>query len=461
MNFLNKTKMSTKSEVASILNIPTTYDWSIMDTYPEHDLVLVHYTYNGDMNNFGHLKGVIVDTKEKKVVCQSFGYAHTVTSNHLKVIKGSANGKVPDKFLFKDDSGSRIDMKVADVKITKGYDGAIIRVFKHRGKVFTSTHKKIISDKSSWGNSLSFSDMYRELLGPTEELFSPSEESSPFTYIFMMAHPCLQIASRMTSPKLFYLGYNGEGTPSVFPATTPAEVLTVEEAEDFLQNGYGPHVETTNSFLSHGEFVMLISDQRCVKVQSDAYRWRTEMRDSDPNIEHLVFQLAALKPRNLKIRSEYYEFSNRYPLLAWPDDVIMKLPYEVPILLKDMDVINNYNSQRMVILACLLYATPPEKQWIVVEAVKSYFDFLMKAYEWIIELSVEPEKIREIKDPVIRKRFRNIIAVAKKNAFQHPEEDQKVQFEANVANFVAKEYGDTCYRMYTYHQDKDYELVEE
>jgi hypothetical protein len=139
----------------------------------------------------------------------------------------------------------------------------------------------------------------------------------------------------------------------------------------------------------------------------------------------------------------------------------MKLPYEVPVLVKDMDVIKNYNSQRMVVLACLLYATPPEKQWVVVQAVKSYFDFLMKAYDWIIELSDEPEKIREIKDPVIRKRFRNIIAVAKKNASQHPQEDQKVQFEANVANFISKEYGDTCYRMFTYHQDKEYELVEE
>ncbi len=459
--------MGSKSEVASILNIQSTHDWSIMDTYPEHDLVLVHYTYNADMNKFGHLKGVIVDTKEKKVVCKSFGYAHTVTSNHIKVIKGSANGKVPDKFIFKDDSGFRIEMKASEVKITKGYDGTVIRVFKHRGRIFTSTHKKIIPDKSSWGSSLPFSEMYKELLGPTEELFSSSEESSPYTYIFMMVHPSLQIASRMilnNSPKLFYLGYEGVGTPSIFPSTTPAEVLTVEEAEDFLQNGYGPPVETTNSFLSHGEFVMLISNQRCVKIQSDAYRWRTEMRDSDPNIEHLVFQLAALKPRNLGIRSEYYEFTNRYPLLSWPaneNDVFMKLPYEVPVLVKDMDVIKNYNSQRMVVLACLLYATPPEKQWVVVQAVKSYFDFLMKAYDWIIELSDEPEKIREIKDPVIRKRFRNIIAVAKKNASQHPQEDQKVQFEANVANFISKEYGDTCYRMFTYHQDKEYELVEE
>ena len=206
-----------KKAIGEILNIPVTSDWNIVSSIPSQSLYMVHYSENADMTKFGHLRGVVLDVHAKCVVCASYGYAPTITTDHLQITKDGC-------FEWKDDeSGQMYKIEPSQVSFKMGFEGAIVRVFKHNGIVYYATHRRLDITNSHWGQSMNFRDMFKQLGGPIENaLFSNEAQCSPICHTFLMVHPDLLVASKqdfssirnfpsgekMVSGYLVYLGYN-------------------------------------------------------------------------------------------------------------------------------------------------------------------------------------------------------------------------------------------------------------
>jgi hypothetical protein len=463
-----------KALVAEIINVESTPDWDIYDTANDNNLVLVHYNPDADMLTYSHLRGVIIDVEQRKVVCRTFNSYTSVTAHNVQLVRGTVDGKVPDKYMFKDDNGSVVEYEKSKSVFYKGHEGAMMRVFKNNGKIYTSTHKRINPSNNWWSNSPIFTELYNTLNGPTTELFDPEQPNSPFVYLFLMMHPSLSIASRedVSGAKLYYVGYQNvsddvtiDMTPSTFAnrhVPSPERFDTLDEVNSFLISGYYPAIAPPdNPIIGNGEFVILVETNetenkrvvRSVKIQSHAYRWRTEMRNNESNLKKLVFKLAAMKQKPVSTRAGMQQFENRYPFLVWPGYSQDK--YVQPVVMKP-DVLK-LHGQRWVALSCLLYATPPHLQHIVRRGMEDYLGILPIISNIIInkkynspDFFVNHRNISEREKAFIVKRMGNI----HDTAYASSKGDNQL-FGNSVHNLVEKEYGENIYLIYSLYTDSN------
>lgn len=87
------------------------------------------------------------------------------------------------------------------------YEGATIRAFKYKGKVFLSTFRKINPMNSRWEGSESFTKIMKEH-GPSEELmFPPDQPYEGISHTFIVVDPSLQTCSRNPDfrPRVIYI----------------------------------------------------------------------------------------------------------------------------------------------------------------------------------------------------------------------------------------------------------------
>ena len=478
------TNTSYKQQVAEVLKVPVVDDWEIYDEDPEHNLVLVHTNPDADLATYGWIKGLVLDTTTWKVVCQSYANSTTVSlsmtrdlaplKTFVRTPKGPVNAEV---YRFTTVDGQRLELNTDRLQWVDGYDGTLVRVWKHRGEVYVSSHKRIHTDKATWGGSPPFKQLYTELGGPTDALFGDAE-SSRIVFTFLMVHPALQIGSPvpMDAPFLLYLGEHimqGEGdlppSPAVLETIRRPQELDLHEVNDRLKYGYfppeqSPHLRT-DPRTSHGEFVMCFEYTdasktqiaRCLKVQSDAYTWRVAMRDNDANLEHLVFTVSGIKRRDLRRRPDWFEFANRFPFIDLPTHE--DLPYLVPRLVPDHDV---STKQRQIAIGCLVYATHPKRQADVLRHFTTYLIALEKIRKWVLRLDgAAPERFTAIEaagpnGAYTVKRIRNILQVShgRADAMATPEDKAK-ELESSVRYLIEHEFGESLYKMFRVYQRMD------
>src|SRR5579872_1446539 len=132
-----------KARVASILGIVESPAWRIIDQVPEDNLVLAHYDSEANLNQWGFLRGYIVDVKEGVVVCGSYGYSPTITVSHLDPTEDGT-------LTLRDDFGNAYVFPQGRYQLKRGFEGVILRVFKYRGKVYHASHRKINPVRSRW-----------------------------------------------------------------------------------------------------------------------------------------------------------------------------------------------------------------------------------------------------------------------------------------------------------------------
>lgn len=210
------------SDLASALGLPAlpergapkiraTY-WDIEDHLPNSGVYLLHYKKEAlrsivndpdfamsEKTALFQLRGLIVDTRHPggiKVVCRSFGYTPSITLDSLRtgLIKA------------KDQVGVDVAFDIKDAIIQPCYEGTLIRRWKHSyidddGKlntqVFMSSHRRISVEFSTWSKSKPFSELYKELKGPSDdELFSDKLYSN-ICYVFILCHPSVIAASKV------------------------------------------------------------------------------------------------------------------------------------------------------------------------------------------------------------------------------------------------------------------------
>lgn len=204
-------QMPNKSQIQPIIGATDLKSWNILDS--SEDFALVHYQDTANMDQWGHLRGVIVDLKHNEIVCQTYGHMPEFEHSEVPISKdgttielvGVEGGNVSVPYMEKsnenvgDDNsvksgggGNETTQQAPLVKINPGHEGALINIWKDRyGEFHMSSMKKINYYNSKWGDSLPYGEIYEELEGPDPESFFEPGKLSPFVHTIILAHPDL------------------------------------------------------------------------------------------------------------------------------------------------------------------------------------------------------------------------------------------------------------------------------
>lgn len=494
-----------KEEIASILGLGSDSfeSWDVRSSIPEEHLYLVHYKTdhaNGrqnanpvDMEKYGNLRGVVVDTQAKAVVCRSFGYTPTAVANQL----------TPDEnglLTLNDLNGTTHTIDFKTTRIKAGFEGTIMRVFLHNGQVRRATHRHINPINSRWGKSVSFNEMYDQLNGPAyEELFDLSKKYSPFVHMFLMVHPDVLSCTKQNvgSGYIVYLGSKQMWTPETCPypaeetetvAKVPNGISTIpsvitkpevinafdwslEQANEHLRWGfYEPFDERslTDSRLGCGEFVMLYryDDEGHVtgllKVASPAYQWRCDVRDNDPNLTHRLYQLVDASYIAAETMTGLRQFLARFPLI-YPyqaEDIIQRIQQEGPRILwvqpaVATTAIATKEDRLYNVWICLMMAVPLHLQAEVAQAYQTLIQDRASLVTWLQQLYNTQKYLNDDRLP---SRLVAIINQAENFARLKTERGEnrdrfgrlmrpEMMTRDNIRNLIYKERGASLYRL--------------
>jgi hypothetical protein len=489
-----------KSKIAKILEVPNDRNWKIQDSIEEEHLYLVHYTEIADMKIYGHLNGIIVDTKNETIVCKGRGYIPTVINNNLVLNE--------NKELILRDENKELHL-ITNFTIQRGFESTGIYKFKHNGKVYTSTGKSIDASKSHWGKSKTFTQIYNELNGPVDDhLFNHAVQYSPDVHEFLLVHPDILNVTKLPvqSGFLIYLGFKPVWHPQsilyhgydphvhedVLPVIgttkiplnvtepviyTPVDI-TLEEANHHLQYGFwkAQDLSKIDERLYPGEFILIYSYdedgilKETIKVQSESYKWRLDTRNQDANLKHRFFELVSTSykwHKNAEMNDIYNEFINTFPIMSVIE--ISKLEE----MLKDGPIViypqtENYTTGKYInmcnkielrfynIFLCFLMCVPLYQQKYVLFLYNEFFKERGDLIHWIKEVARKNAKNKiELTDDKY-KRLNNIIYEAQKQANYNVHNPHSIHsegrsfydmFSKNVFSFITKERGDSLYKL--------------
>ncbi len=189
--------------ISNVLDIENSAAWQIVSSDPEHNLYMVHHKPEANLADYGQIRGIVIDTEAKAIICRSYGYTPTVMIDRITVQPGDGNIHLIDELSFEH------AMNPARIHFKIGFEGTMINVFKHDGKVYRSTRKRLDASRSRWGNSDTFMDMYWSLGGPgNDDLFDPDSKYSPYCHTFIIVHPDVLVVSKdnIGDGYLVYLG---------------------------------------------------------------------------------------------------------------------------------------------------------------------------------------------------------------------------------------------------------------
>lgn len=302
LNFSDASISPQVQKLAAHLELPPSRMWNVIDE-DEH-LELFHY--NPEIvpaGEIGAIRGLVYDPRGDAIIARSYSYTPSVV---LPSIKLSDDGCLR---LDDPENGKKYELEGGKFYFKQGFEGTVMRVFKHHGKVYHSSHRRLDTSRSRWGSSPPFLSVYYELGGPKdEELFDPEKEYSPFCYLFLMVHPTLLMSSRENVGKgyLVFLGalrlwndkYESvDNEPKTFPTL---KGLPDDLSEPFILEPPEISLELANKHLEKGEFVIVYSREHregempsLIRVSSPAYEDRVRARNNDPNTYHRFVELSS------------------------------------------------------------------------------------------------------------------------------------------------------------------------
>lgn len=358
LNFTDASLDPSVKKLASLLELPASRSWNCVDE--SSSLQLFHYNIEKTPDEgVEKIRGLVFDSEEEIVVARSYNYTPNCVLPQIELEE--------DGSLKLEDSDGKEHL-LRDFSFCLGYEGTVMRVFKHGGKVYHSSHRRLDTFKSTWGNSPPFLSVYKQLGGPSdEELFNPSKNYSPYCHVFLMVHPKLLLSSLQPIGKgyLVYLGaldmyssnppYPEEEcdlekrsfpTITSFPENMEEETpfilspqeISLEEANKHLREGWqglgGEFIIVSSKESKRGEFPSLI------KISSPDYEKRTEVRNHDPSLYHRYVELSSrAATMNKELFQSTYKCGEnttmfeRYQLIL--EDFISYLPLHMRAECKD------------------------------------------------------------------------------------------------------------------------------
>lgn len=278
---------------------------------------------------------------------QSISYKGTVVDYKVNKVIASFYEEVETQCVSSVSGYEHLRMQI-------GFEGTILRVFLHGGKVYCSTARKLDCSKSRWGSKTSFKTLY-ESLGGRYDFFDKTKLYSPHVYFFVVSHPDLLIASKQEVGNgfLVYLGCYSSYSETTCPYSTECcdftlrepnttysfteaqekqvylkpGYLTVEQANSHLANGFWVS-ESNDPRTSSGEFLVCSQQTegslmpRMIKLVSPAYEFRCMVRGNDPNLLHRFYCLledARMDPKS---------YLDKYPWLTFEPHHVTKIKAE-------------------------------------------------------------------------------------------------------------------------------------
>lgn len=330
--------------VADILGLPDTNGWSVIDTC-EH-LAMVHYTEDADMNIYGKLRGILVDTEVGVIIADSFGYTPAAVSSKIN----ENNGQIT----IMDKENNNHVFNPNEIVIKRVFEGVVIRVIWHKGHCYRITHRKINPIRSRWGSAKSFISMYEEANGPTaDQLFDTTKPYSNTCYDFLVVDQSLLVGTRqkVTNPYLVYLSQRTMNINRPAEEMAPGRAsfvttnimggeinksiihepkqLSIEEANHHLNFGYYNSFENNDERQLTGEAVIVYKINNgvihdIIKVHSPAYEWRVNLRGNNPNIVNQFYHLLNSVYGDVNTPESWEKFKQRFIIFPLYDEQSLK-----------------------------------------------------------------------------------------------------------------------------------------
>jgi len=393
--FVDRDREANYELASQILGIPRSANWTIIENIKANinpRFLLIHFTTpSADATGlttfpkYPQFKGLILDTVGKTIVTRSFPHTPVVELNRLS---DRTTGSEDEEILTLPVNGKTYQYKVKDLKIKKACEGTILRFALVSGqvrftyldnggdevealskpspfgpKILASTHKHTNPERSFWGDSDRFTDIYIKGGGPSmDDLFDLTCDYSPFCYIFMLSDPTIQLGSSLhiLSPHVIFLGcttvYPVDQCPylALHPEAKVEKVrkfwpvikdlpkkvdtpglyhlpnMTVKEADEHLATGFDgtPEPIILYTETETGEV------ENVVKVHPTTYQKRLALISDNANIPHAYFMLIS-DPiiqtilSNKSTPTEYQqalaEFNRRYKIYPVDFDVTSRL----------------------------------------------------------------------------------------------------------------------------------------
>lgn len=463
-----------RQKIAGVLCLEDINALKINDARPEEGLYLVGPNDNVSYDDYGWLRGIVVDINSEKVVCESYGYIPSVVTDVLKLND--------DKSLtLIDINGNKHHVEKDSWVIEQHHDAVTVRVFKHKGKVYYSTMSRLDFTRSKWGwmdgkESKMFGDMWSELNGPKAEELFQSSDSSPFVYLFLLAHPDILNVYRgnIKEGYIGYIGYKNMSSDNLCVLLEKNEFmwscgwsqglieqgkkhfmpkpLTLDETNQYLRFGaYRTWADDlVDPRLKTGESVVVYTPDGIIHVRSHAYDWRTQIRQENPN---LGMQFYALQ-HDLKLADK--DFLNKYPTLQvyHINSIITTLSkdnltvWPNTTYLDPLTHISEPEGKMYQIWASMLMAVPIHMQKIVSKYLDNHIADKEELLNYIYNIHISGRYI----DPQSERRLLKLVQEARNIAQERTENendddkfDKMVKIQIKI--LLNKEYPNSLYRL--------------
>lgn len=396
--------------------------WRVSDS--DDHLKIVHYTSNSDKRKYGNLRGAIY-TREGKLFIGPGEFTPVIIADELKIQKQKS-----EETLIEDINGEK--HLIGNISsISRGEEGAILRVFKYEGKIYCSTYHYLDCVQSHWASERSFCEHFINIIPHPEQLFD-SQFTSDVYYIFMISTPSTSFSSKTNSTnKIIYMGtfntYDNKNTrvDKIDNVEDPVK-LTVEQANLHLKYGYTHNClkslseekkknleDTLDSDYraNFGEFVA-IHDQngRVFKICSRAYHWRFNMMNNCQRLETRLLDL--INDRSPRVNTK--TFFKRYVHFEVNDEIQDLKQFDLnskKIIIFETEDNKNINDSERLLIICknLIHASSLSKQDEAIRAtinvLKRFTAFYMAIREVILYLFSDTENRHQLVEKINSGKF--------------------------------------------------------
>jgi hypothetical protein len=454
---------SMTEKVSSILDLPISNDWSIIDS--KDSLCLVHYSDDADMSQFGHLRGVVVDIDQNRIISPSyFGY-------NPEAIREKLDKNSEGLVSIIDKDGSIHNFEMDNMYIKPVFDGVVIRVIWYNNKIYFISHSKIDISRSRWGSSTTFMDMYNEAGGPNEDgLFDTSKSESSTCYTFIIVHQLLTVGTRQIVNKPYIVCLSKDQIHNDSPCGKlefedfdleykidesfigKSPFLDLNNANRYLSYGYNHKIELIGDPRSYpGESIIVYSLKNgkvddIVRVHSPGYEWRKEMRGNNPNIRHQFYKLMS------DVYSSDIEYlKNKYMMFDYSNDFIVETVMSGATELTQ-EIIND-NNFLSLICANYIFSLPLNKRIICNNIVNELVNDRKLVINWLKNINNNYKDIYKLEN--LSYRARTIILMSRQTAKEKGESKTKsgktLRYNqlANISiyNYMMYEKGESLYSL--------------
>ena len=480
----NEKNEKIKSIIAEILGIKVSNQWKIENSIPEKDLYNVHYEKNANMNEWGHLRGVIVDIANRRVVCS--GYEYTPIIRNKDELKFDEKGQIE----LYDNLGKKYIVEKGKSRIVPAFEVVTVRAFLHKGEIYYPTYRQIniVGTKARWGDSIPFIEMGIECKLPDRDTLFPdkTKTSSNYVHIFMIIHKGVANVSKLNVDKgyILYGGVKKMWDPSPNDTdvdTNPVKLVTttdmnlakeanilftppeytIEQANRFLKYGYydAKDYKETDPRKLNGESVIIYLDgnsfKNVIRVQSTSYSSKSQIKDDHPNPKFRLYQLSNFAFNRDFDTDNLREFLKSFPLYAKFDvKTIVEKTAKGPIHFwpeGKLPEVSNALDRFYIVWVSLLMSVSPHMQHTVAKLYDEFMSDRNDIVDVLHKLYIMKSEGKSFDELPINlyNRTTKIIGLANEHASRISSKeslDQQVKYNLNY--LINGEEGSSLYKIY-------------